>query len=68
MIRLLFLACLALAGILLFQSDFSATGHQASMRTRLAQDDSGNAQASDPSTTSDTGSSDDSSKPAGDQD
>lgn len=68
MIRLLLLACLALAAILLFQSDLSVTGYQAQMSTRLAQDDSGNAQAPDPSTSSDTGSSDDSGKPARDQD
>ena len=68
MIRLLLFACLALAAILLFQSDLSATGYQAQMSTRLAQDDSGNAQsAPDPSTTSDTGSSDDSGKPTQDQ-
>ena len=64
MIRLLLLACLALAAILLFQSDLSATGYKAQMNTRLAQDDSGNAQTADPSTTSDTGSSESSSKPA----
>jgi hypothetical protein len=58
---------LALAAILLLQSDLSATGYQAQTTTRLAQDDSGNAQAPDPSTTSDTGSSDDSGKPAQDQ-
>jgi hypothetical protein len=68
MIRLLLLACLALAAILLFQSDLSATGYKAQMNTRLAQDDSGNAQVPDPSTTSDPGSSDDSGKPARDQD
>jgi hypothetical protein len=68
MIRLLLLACLALAAILLFQSGLSATGYKAQMNTRLAQDDSGNAQVPDPSTTSDTGSSDDSGKPARDQD
>ena len=69
MIRLLIFACLALATILLFQSDFAATGHQAQMGTRLAQDDSGNAQAPHPSTTSDTGtaSGDDSNDPAKDK-
>jgi hypothetical protein len=68
MIRLLLFACLALAAILLFQSDLSATGYQAQMSTRLAQDDSGNAQtAPDPSAPSDIGSSDDSGKPAQDQ-
>jgi hypothetical protein len=56
MIRLLLFACLALAVILLFQRDLSATGYQAQISTRLAQDDSDNAQtAPDPSTTSDTG-------------
>ena len=68
MIRLLLLACLALAAILLFQSDLSATSYKAQMNTRLAQDDSGNAQVPDPSTTSDNGSSNDSGKPARDQD
>jgi hypothetical protein len=68
MIRLLLLACLALAAILLFQSDLSATGYQTLKSTRLAQDDGGNAQAPAPSTTSDPGSSDDSGKPARDQD
>ena len=68
MIRLLLLACLALAAILLFQSDLSATGYKALMNTRLAQEDSENAQVPNPSTTSDTGSSDDSGKPARDQD
>ena len=64
MIRLLLFACLALAAILLFQSDLSATGYQAQIGTRLAQD----AQtAPDPSTTSDTGNSDDSGKPTQDQ-
>ena len=59
MIRLLLFACLALAAILLFQRDLSATGYQAQISTRLAQDDSDNAQtAPDPSTTSDTGNSD----------
>jgi hypothetical protein len=68
MIRLLLFACLALAAIVLFQSDLSATGYQAQMNTRLAQDNSGDAQtAPDPSTTSDTGSSDDSGKPVQDQ-
>jgi hypothetical protein len=68
MIRLLLFACLALAAILLFQSDLSATGYQAQIGTRLAQADSDNAQsASDPSTTSDTGNSDDSGKPTQDQ-
>jgi hypothetical protein len=68
MIRLLFFACLALATILLFQSDLSATGYQAQMSTRLAQDDSGSAQTSDPSTTPDAGSSEDSGKPDQEQD
>jgi hypothetical protein len=68
MIRLLLFPCLALAAILLFHSDLSATGYQAQTTTRVAQDDSGNAQnAADPST-SDTGSSDDSDKPAQDPD
>ena len=68
MIRLLLFACLALAAIVLFQSDLSATGNQAQMNTRLAQDNSGDAQtAPDPSTTSDTGNSDDSGKPTQDQ-
>ena len=67
MIRLLLFACLALAAIVLFQSDLFATGYPAPATTRVAQD-SGNAQtAPDPSTTSDTGSSDDSGKPAQDQ-
>lgn len=69
MIRLLLFACLALAAILLFQSDLPATGYQAQATIRVAQDDSGNAQITpDPSTTSDTGDSDDSGKPAEDQD
>jgi hypothetical protein len=68
MIRLLLFACLALAAILLFQSDLSATGYHAQSITRVAQDDSGNAQVPDPSATSDTGSSDDSGRPAQDQD
>jgi hypothetical protein len=68
MIRLLLFACLALAAILLFQSDLSATEYQAPATTRVAQDNSGKAQtAPDPSTDSDTGSSDDSGKPAQDQ-
>jgi hypothetical protein len=67
MIRLLLFTCLALATILLFQSDLSATGYQAQMSTRLAQDDSGSAQPPDPSTTPDTGS-DDSGKPEQEQD
>jgi hypothetical protein len=68
MIRLLLFACLALAAIILFQSDLSATGYQAHAITRVAQDNSGNTQtAPDPSTTSDTGSSDDSGKPVQDQ-
>jgi hypothetical protein len=69
MIRLLLFACFALAAILLCQSDVSATGYKAQAATRVAQDDNGNAQtAPDPSTTSDTGSGDDSGKPAQDQD
>jgi hypothetical protein len=68
MIRPLLFACLALAAILLFRSDLSATGYQAQATTRVAQDDSGNAQtAPDPSNASDTGSSDDSGKPAQNQ-
>jgi len=68
MVRLLLFACLALAAIHLFQSDLSATGYQAQTTTRVAQDDSGNAQnAPDPST-SDPGSSDDSGKLAQDPD
>jgi len=68
MIRLLAFPCLALAAILLFQSDLSSTGYRAQVSIRLAQDDSGNAStAPDPSTTSDTGSSDDSGKPVQDQ-
>jgi len=47
MVRLLLPACLALAAILLFQSDLFASSYQAQMSsTRLAQDDS--AQAPDP--------------------
>lgn len=68
MIRLLLLACLALAAILLLQSDLSATGYQAQTTTRVAQDDSGNAQTAPDPSTSDTGSGDDSGKPAEDQD
>ena len=68
MIRLLLFACLALATILLFESDLSATGYRAQMSSRLAQDDSGSAQTSDPSTTSDTGSGDDSGKRYQEQD
>lgn len=67
MIRLLLLACLALAAILLLQSDLSATGYQAQTTTRVAQDDSGNAQTAPDPSTSDTGSGDDSGKPAEDQ-
>ena len=62
MLRLLLPACLALAAILLFQSDLSASSYQAQMSSaRLAQDDS--AQAPDPSTSPDAGSSEESSKP-----
>ena len=62
MVRLLLPACLALAAILLFQSDlFAASSYQAQMSsTRLAQDDS--AQAPDPSTAP-TGSSEEPGKP-----
>ena len=61
MIRLLLPACLALAAILLFQSDLFASSYQAQMSsTRLAQDDS--AQAPDPSTAP-TGSSEEPGKP-----
>jgi hypothetical protein len=67
MVRLLLFACFGLATILLFQSDFAATGHQAQMNTRLARDDSGNAQSTEPSTTSDTGGGDDPGKPDQDQ-
>jgi hypothetical protein len=68
MIRLLLFACLALVAILLYQSELSATGYQPHATTRVAQDNSGDAQtAPDPSTTSETGSSDDSGKPAQDQ-
>jgi hypothetical protein len=68
MTRLILFACLTFAAILLFQSDHSITGYQSQMRTRLAQDDSGSAQTPDPSTNSDTDSSDDSGKPDQDQD
>ena len=63
MIRLLLLTCLALAAILLFQSDlFAASSYQAQMSsTRLAQDDS--AEAPDPSTAPDAGNSEDAGKP-----
>jgi hypothetical protein len=67
MIRLLLLACFALAAILLFQSHLSATGYLAQTTTRVAQDDRGNAQTAPDPSTSDTGSSDDSGKPAQDQ-
>ena len=61
MVRLLLPACLALAAILLFQSDLFASSYQAQMSsTRLAQDDS--AQAPDPSTAP-TGSSEEPGKP-----
>jgi hypothetical protein len=62
MLRLLLPACLALAAILLFQRDLSASSYQAQMSsTRLAQDDS--AQAPDPSTAPNTGSSEEPGKP-----
>ena len=64
MIRLLLFTSLALAAILVVQNNLSAAGHHAQTSTRLVQDDSGNAQTADPSTTSDTGSSESSSKPA----
>jgi hypothetical protein len=67
MVRLLLFACLALASIPLFQNNLSATGHQAQTITRLAQEDSGNAQVPDPATESDTGSGDDSGTPNQDQ-
>lgn len=67
MVRLLLFACLALAAILLFQSELSATGYLAQATTRVAQDDSGKAQTAPDPSTSDTGSSDDSGKPAQDQ-
>jgi len=55
MVRLLLFACLALAAILLVESDLSATGYQAQMSTRVAQDDNGNAQATEPGAASDAG-------------
>ena len=62
MIRLLLPACLALAAILLFQSDLFASSYQAQMSsTRLAQDDS--AQAPDPSTAPNTAGSEEPGKP-----
>jgi hypothetical protein len=64
MVRLLLFACLALAAILLVESDLSATGYQAQMSTRVARDDNGNAQAPEPGAASDTGK-DDSSNGAG---
>jgi len=68
MIRLLLFACLVLATILMFRSNFAATGYRAQSTIHLAQDDSGlNAQAPEPSTSSDTGNSDDSGKPAENQ-
>jgi hypothetical protein len=67
MIRLLLFACLALAAILLFQSELSATGYLAQATTRVVQDDSGNAQTAPDPSTSDNGSSDDSGKAAQDQ-
>jgi hypothetical protein len=67
MIRLLLVACLALAAILLLQSDISATGYQAHATTRVAQDESGKAQTAPAPSTSDTDSSDDSGTPAKDQ-
>jgi hypothetical protein len=66
MIRILLLACFALAAILLVQSNLSATEYQAQTTTRLAQDESGMQTAPDPST-SDTGTGDDSGKPAKDE-
>ena len=67
MIRLLMFACLAFTVILLFQSDLSASEHQAQTIIRLAQDDSGKAKTPDPATTPDTGSEDDSGTPSQDQ-
>jgi hypothetical protein len=67
MIRLLLFACLVLATILMFQSNFAATGYRAQTTIHLAQDDSGNAQAPEPSTSSDSGNTDDSGTPAEDQ-
>jgi hypothetical protein len=67
MIRLLLFACLVLATILVFQSNVATTGYRAQTVIHLAQDDSGNAQAPEPSTSSDSGNRDDSGKPAEDQ-
>ena len=64
MIRLLLFACFVLAAILLVQSDFAVIADRAQTTIRLAQDDSSNAQAAKPATSSDPASNDDSGKPA----
>lgn len=66
MIRILLLICFAVAPILLVQNHLSATEYQAQTTTRVAQDESGTATAPEPAT-SDTGTSDDSGKPAKDE-
>ena len=68
MIRLLGFACFVLAAILLVQNDFAAIGDRAQATMRLAQDDSSNAQAPAPASSSDQSDSNDSGKPAGDPD
>ena len=67
MTRFLLFAFLALAATVLVQSNLSAADHYVQTNTRLAQDESGNAKTADPSTTPDTGSGDESNKPAPDQ-
>jgi hypothetical protein len=65
-IRLFLVSCLALAPSLLFQSDLAIAG-QAQSTIRIAQDDSGNAQATpDPAAAPDSGGGDDSKAPAQD--
>lgn len=65
-IRLFLVSCLALAPSLLFQSDLAIAG-QAQSSIRIAQDDSGNAQATpDPAAAPDSGGGDDSKAPAQD--
>jgi len=63
-IRLLLFTSFVLAAILLLQSNFTAIADRAHATIRLAQDDSSNAQAAEPATSSDPASNDDSGRPA----
>ena len=67
MVRLCLLACVVLAVSLLFQGDLAIASDQVQTNTLIAQDDSGNSQAT-PDTTAapDTGSGEDTSNPAQD--